>query len=116
MNSAYKTSYLDQIFCWQQAETILEEHRGELSPYIFTRLATIQIMATLLVAGKVACAQELDRTDRLAALDLCSDEIGHALKTNGAFAGLPAGYKLKVMLYRMSRDRYLNLYGKWKKE
>ena len=115
MNSAYKTSYLDQIFCWQQAETILEEHRGELSPYIFTRLATIQIMATLLVAGKVACAQELDRTDRLAALDLCSDEIGHALKTNGAFAGLPAGYKLKVMLYRMSRDRYLNLYGKWKK-
>ena len=21
MNSAYKTSYLDQIFCWQQAET-----------------------------------------------------------------------------------------------
>ena len=115
MNSAYKTSYLDQIFCWQQAEAILTEHRSGLSPYVFTRLATIQLMAALLVAGKVACAQQLDQTDRLAALDLCSDEIRHALKTNGAFAGLPAGYKMKVMLYRMNRNRYLNLYRKWKK-
>ena len=115
MNRAYQESYLDQIFCWQQAEELLAPHMTELSPYIYTRLAVIQIMASLLVAGKLACAAQTSDVQLQTALDLCSDEIRHALRRNGAFAGLSIGYKCKVLLFRMNRNRYLKMYGNWKK-
>lgn len=115
MNQAYKQSYLDQIFCWRQAETMIREHPRELSPYVYTKLATIQIMAAMLVAGKAACAKNLDTAVLHAALDLCSDTIHHALSTNGAFAGLSSGYKLKVILFQWNKEYYLRLYEKWKK-
>ena len=116
MNRAYRSSYLDQSFCWQQAEVLLAEHMTELSPYVYTKLGTIQIMASLLVAGKIACADQPQDTDLRTALDLCSDEIRHAMKRNGAFAGLCMGDKLKTILFRMDRSRYLKLYGNWKRK
>ncbi len=114
MNQAYKQSYLDQIFCWRQAEMMILEQQRELSPYVYTKLATIQIMAAMLVAGKAACAKNLDKAALHMALDLCRDTIHHALSTNGAFAGLSTGYKLKVILFQCNKDCYLRLYGKWK--
>lgn len=113
MLKPYKPSYLDQITCWDKAEEVLESCKGHISDYVYVRLAQIQIMAALLVAGKIAVSKkDEDYTD---VINTIKRAIRHALKRNGAFASLSAGYKVKTIIFRLSPKLYLNLYGKWKK-
>ena len=112
MLKPYKPSYLDQITCWDKAEEILESCKGHISDYVYVRLAQIQIMAALLVAGKIAVSStEDDYTD---AINKIKRAIKHALKRNGAFAALSSGYKIKTIIFRFSPKLYLNMYSKWK--
>jgi glycosyltransferase involved in cell wall biosynthesis len=113
MNRAFKKSYLDQIKCWRMAEDKLMEVRENISPYAFVSVAVSQILTALLVVGKVATQgderdAELDNT----AINEVTAQINHALKTRGAFAGLPLGHKLKVMIYRISPKLYLDMYAR----
>ena len=112
MLKAYKPSYLDQITCWDRAEEILEVCKGHISDYVYVRLAQIQIMAALLVAGKIAVSSSDE--DFTEPLDKVKKAIKHALKRNGAFASLSSGYKIKTIIFRLSPKLYLNMYSKWK--
>ncbi|WP_034445557.1 glycosyltransferase family 2 protein [Butyrivibrio sp. AE2032] len=64
--------------------------------------------------GKTAMTGAADSDLAKLAVDEASKQINHALKTHGAFAALSAGYKIKVMVFRLSPSLYLKLYGKHK--
>lgn len=115
MNRAFKESYLDQITCWRETEDKLMEVREYLSPYAFVSVAVSQIMTALLVVGKVAI-QKGERDEQLdeKAVNLVKEQLRHALKVRGAFAGLSLGYKLKVMVFRFSPKLYLKMYARHK--
>ncbi|WP_248405271.1 glycosyltransferase family 2 protein [Butyrivibrio fibrisolvens] len=112
MLRAYKPSYMDQITCWDRAEEVLEPCKGHISDYVYVRLAEIQIMAALLVAGKIAVSSKNE--DYSDAIIRIKTALRHALKRNGAFAALSVGYKIKTCIFRFSPKLYLNMYGKWK--
>lgn len=112
MLKPYKPSYLDQITCWDRAEEVLAPCKGHISDYVYVRLAEIQIMAALLVAGKIAVSSKDD--DYSDAIIKIKTAIKHALKRNGAFAALSAGYKIKTIIFRLSPGLYQNMYRKWK--
>ena len=113
MKSAFKASYMDELVCWKKAEERLLAYRGEISPYAFVSLAVSQIMTAFLVIGKVAVLKEEERDKALCdqAVTEAGAQIAHGLKTHGAFAGLSFGYKLKVILFRLSPALYLRMYG-----
>lgn len=119
-NSEYRTSYIDQIRCWQKAEELLEPFMGEISDYIYVQLATTQIVSALLVAGKLAQVDAengaISREERKEAIAVIKEALRHARKKNGAFAGLSSGYKLKATIFRISPELYLKMYGTWKKK
>ena len=116
MNSEFKESYMDQITAWRAAEERLLPHSAEISRYAFVSLSASQIMTALLVAGKIAVLDEDKRDKDITDLAITEVKtvISHALKTKGTFAGLSFGYKLKVILFKLSPDLYLSLYGKHK--
>ncbi len=115
MNKAFKESYLDQIFCWRQAEEKLLKIKDKISYYAFVSVAASQIMTALLVAGKVATqgSGRNAETDKKA-IKQVKDQISHALKIRGAYAALSFGYKLKVLVFRISPDLYIKLYARHK--
>ena len=117
MKRAFKESYMDEFVCWKMAEKRILPHKKQVSEYAFVSLSCSQIMTALLVVGKVAVQEKDERDDVLAdlAVSEAMDQINHALKTRGAFAGLSFGYKIKVMLFRISPKVYLDMYYKHKK-
>ena len=140
MLSAFKESYLDQLTCWQLVQERLQTERRNrhLSPIVFTKLASRQIMASFLVLGKLAesigndMVQTVDPSMDVSAcksgsgdtsgeditaktLKRVKEVLKPALSVTGAFAGIPAGYKIKVLLYRISPGLYLKMYSGWKK-
>ena len=115
MNSSLKKSYLDQILCWRQTEEKLLAVKENLSPYAFVSVAVSQILTALLVIGKVATQSgERDETLDKQAMSESLEQIEHALKVRGAFAALPTGHKIKVMLLRFNPSLYLKLYARHK--
>ena len=117
MKSAFKESYMDEFVCWKMAEKRIVPYRKQVSEYAFVSLSCSQIMTALLVVGKVAVQEKDERDDVLCdlAVSEATDQINHALKTRGAFAGLSFGYKIKVLLFRINPKAYLDLYYKHKK-
>ena len=72
-------------------------------------------MTALLVAGKVATQTgERDSAIDREAISQVKDQIKHALKVRGAYAGLSMGYKIKVLIFRINPDLYLRLYARHK--
>ncbi|MBQ7615480.1 MAG: glycosyltransferase family 2 protein [Butyrivibrio sp.] len=116
MKSAFKAGYMDEIKCWKSAEEKLLPYRDSLSRYAYVSLAVSQIMTAFLVIGKVAALEESDRDNDLAklAVSQASEQIRHGLRTQGAFAGLSFGYKLKVILFKISPSLYLKMYHRHK--
>lgn len=120
MRAAFKPSYMDQINCWRIAEERLCGSAEELSTFCFVKLAIIQIMASMLVVGKIACASanndesSIEDKNHFKYLNECRQMVMHARKRNGAFAGLSYVYKLKVMIFMLNSGLYLKLYRHWK--
>lgn len=117
MKRAFRESYLDEIRCWRMAEEMLLPYSRELSRYAFVSVAVSQIMTAFLVAGKIAVMDdtEIDEELRNRAVLGVEEQIKHALKTQGAFAALPAGHKIKTLIFRLNKDLYLRMYGAHKK-
>ncbi|MCR5672068.1 MAG: glycosyltransferase family 2 protein [Butyrivibrio sp.] len=116
MKRAFKESYMDELLCWKEAERKLYPHNRELSAYAYVSLAASRVMTALLVVGKVAVLKESERDEDLCnlAVSRAADTITEALKVKGTFAGLSAGYKVKVLLFKLSPGFYMKLYGKHK--
>ncbi len=117
MNSTFKESYMDQFACWRLAEEKLSGYGRVISQYAFVSLSVSQIMTALLVVGKVAVLDEKDRDKAICdkAISEAKVQINHALKRRGAYGGLSMGYKIKVLLFRLSPELYLKLYHKHKR-
>ena len=116
MKQEFKESYLGEIVAWREAEEKLAPYHGEMSRYAFADLAVNQIMTAFLVVGKVAVLDDEKRNSDLAkrAIAESREQIEHALKTQGAFAGLPMGHKLKVLLFKINPDLYIKMYHRHK--
>ncbi len=119
MKKSFAPTYLDQIKCWKYAEALMMHSPVDFDNDSYDRLSEIQIMSAMLVAGKIACMDDESKAKndpqfiRLA-LDNCSDTIKEAGELGRGFKRLSSGYKLKVMLFSISRNLYLKVYGKWK--
>ena len=116
MKQEFKKSYLGEITSWKEAEDKLLPYRDKMSSDAFVNLAVNQILTAFLVIGKVAVLDDDKRDTDLTKLAVAEagGQIDHALKTQGAFVALPLGHKIKVMLFRLSPDLYLRLYGRHK--
>ena len=116
MNTAFKESYMDQLVCWREAEEKLLPVSDLISPYAMVGVAVSQIMTALLVVGKLAMQPEgqRDKLTQALVIDRVKEQISHALKTRGAFAGLSFGYQVKVTLFRINPNLYIKLYGNYK--
>ncbi|RKM54307.1 glycosyltransferase family 2 protein [Butyrivibrio sp. X503] len=117
MKTAFKESFLDQLTCWKLAEERLISAGKYVSRYAHVSLGVSMVLTALLVVGKVAMLDEKERDNDLSrlAIDESKKQILHALKTRGVFAGLPMGHKLKVMIFRISPNLYLKMYGNFKR-
>ncbi len=117
MNSTFRESYTDQFACWKRAFDLLEPYRSEISDRAFVSLAASRIMTSLLVVGKVAVIAPDQRDEEVCkrAVREAGEQISRALKTRGAFGALSAGYKVKVLIFRLSPQLYLRLYNRHKK-
>lgn len=120
MNSEFKESYAHQLVCWQKAEELIKKSGHKFSDEIMDRLSTIQIMAAMLVAGKIACMsreakKNADKDMVNTTLSASYDLVKHGLKGGRAYRMLDRGYKAKVSLFMSSRNLYLALYGAFKK-
>jgi glycosyltransferase involved in cell wall biosynthesis len=119
MKKSFKESYLDQLTCWREAEKLLKGSNHEFSRAAYDRLSEIQMMSAMLVAGKIACMDDsskesADRDLINMALISCRELIDSAEHIGKGFSRLSVGYKLKVLLFKISKKAYLGFYGKWK--
>ena len=115
----YTPSYLDQLTCWEEASALLSGVNRRLSPYIHVRLSVIQAMSAFLVLGKAALSPEgtVPADDRAVMIQRCDRLLNRALRVRGCFAGLSAGYRIKVLLYRlMGPEGYMKWYYRHKKK
>lgn len=110
MFSGFRPSYMDQITCWQRACGKI----GQLYPeYVYKgRIALFQ--ASLLTAGKLALLTRQERKEKAACLENCIQAAKEAARDRKAWKGLPAGYKVKGILFLNFPSLYLDLYHMWK--
>lgn len=117
MKREFKPSYIDQLTCWQLAEKTITEQGIALEDKSKIRLSCIQIMAAMLLVGKLSQIKE-NKKDEIQ-IDLvvadCKKQIKESLKIKGTFAALEAGYKVKVLVFLLSQKLYMRSYGNWKK-
>lgn len=117
MKREFKPSYIDQLTCWQLAEKTITEQGIALEDKSKIRLSCIQIMAAMLLVGKLSQIKE-NKKDEIQ-IDLvvadCKKQIKESLKVKGTFAALEAGYKVKVLVFLLSQKLYMRSYGNWKK-
>ena len=119
MNSDFKESYDHQIICWRKAEERLSASDYDFSENVLDRLGVIQVMNSLLVVGKIACMdkqlrEKADIAMLSAVLGDCRESIDRALQRKHVFSKLSIGYKVKVVVFRISKNLYLRLYGMFK--
>ncbi|SDB47875.1 glycosyltransferase family A protein [Butyrivibrio sp. INlla16] len=123
MLKRFTPSYLDQITCWERADKLMESMNPGVSLESVRRLSVIKIMAALLVVGKFAKILNMsENSDRAMILAMREEVIGRAKgmitaakAVPGAFRALSSGYKVKTVLFSVSPDLYMKLYGQWKK-
>lgn len=117
MKREFKPSYIDQLTCWQFAEKAITEQGIILDDKSKIRLSCIQIMAAMLLVGKLSQIKD-NKKDEIQ-IDLvvadCKKQIKESLKIKGTFATLEAGYKVKVLVFLLSQKLYMRSYGNWKK-
>ena len=117
MKVAFKKSYTDQLKCWQMAEQKIAYTGVRLTPKAKISLSCSQIMAAMLLVGKLSQVKE--DQDQKIEIDIiikdCKDQIKKSLNKKGTFASLENGYKIKVILFLINPKLYMRMYGNWKK-
>lgn len=110
MNRKFTPSYMDQILCWQKAkEKLVEKY-----PAIVDKLNSILVVSAMLVVGKLSALskEELDGFQK--EMDECRSVIQEHGGKWKVMKMLPSGYALKVMVFKLSPELYMKLYGAWK--
>ena len=108
MNKKFTPSYMDQIYCWEKAlEKITEQY-----PRLISKVESILVVSSLLVAGKLSYLDPKERISYQKEIDGCHDSFMKYVKNKEIRKYLPKGYPLKVWLYQYLPKIYLWLYGK----
>lgn len=107
MLKRFTHEYMDQLVCWQQAREELTKEFPELE----NKINSIIVVSSLLVVGKIA---ELSRREQ----EACNEDLNECLKVVREYGALrevrrllPAGYPLKVFIFRRAPKLYIKLYG-----
>ena len=111
MLAGFRPSYMDQITCWELAEKELSRFGEEAEKKVRACL----FQAALLTAGKLAeaCCPQTKEEEYLAS---CFRAAARAWKELGPEGRkrLPAGYRMKGMIFLHAPKGYLRLYRIWK--
>ena len=108
MKKKFTPSYMDQIYCWEKALQKIQEKYPEL----VTKVESILVVSVLLVVGKLS---ELTKEERLQYQKeevFCYETFKKYSKKKEIKKYLPAGYPIKVWIYRHFPQMYLSLYGR----
>ncbi|TCL59400.1 glycosyl transferase family 2 [Kineothrix alysoides] len=103
MNRRFKNSYMDQIICWK----IAMEQIGESAPHLRAKVASILMISTMLVAGKLAALEGSERKKCREAVSVCRRQLEECRKVKGACKKLSFGYRVKVTTYAICPGLYL---------
>lgn len=103
MNFRFKDSYMDQIICWR----IAMEQIGGSIPHLRAKAASILMISTMLVAGKLAVLEKSERKKYREAVHVCRRQLEECKKVKGAYKKLPFGYMVKVTIYALCPSLYL---------
>ena len=113
METAFKASYMDQISCWQEAKKQVQSANTAL----MDKMNRVILIAVMLVAGKLAMANGLTRSDRKSYVVVCRDTVKafDKMEYKRAYRLLSKGYQLRVSLFRHLPNTYLFLWKILKK-
>lgn len=113
MLKRFRESDIDQIRCWQfLLQSLLAENGkgGNYDTDVIIAAATNLLISCMLVAGKLAVLPGEERKQYADINKQCRGVLKETLRIKGAYAGLDKGYRIKVSLYKLFPDLYLNLY------
>lgn len=108
MNKAFTSSYMDQITCWEKALKIIEERY----PSLTSRVECILVVSVLLVVGKLSELSSEKRKEYMKEENICYEVFSRYGKKKEIRRFLPAGYPLKVFIYRFFPKTYISIYGR----
>ena len=109
MNRKFTVSYMDQILCWKKAKERLIDNY----PSLEDKLDSILIVSAMLVVGKLSALSKEELNTFQKEMEECK-EIVQKYCRRKVYRLLPAGYGVKVTIFKLSSSLYLRLYGRWK--
>lgn len=108
MEKPFTPSYMDQVLCWQR----VRERITPIFPVLTVRVESILLVSVLLVVGKLAGLTPDERKKYQKEVKECQRLVKLYSGRKEIYSYLPAGYPLKVRLYRYLPGVYLLLYGR----
>ena len=111
MLKKFTPSYMDQITCWEKALKRIED----TYPALTTKVESILAVSVLLVVGKISELEPAERREYKKEEEECYTAFLKYGKKKEIRKYLPAGYPLKVVIYRFFPKGYIFLYGTLKK-
>lgn len=120
MLTEFKSSYMDQIYCWKFAKQgLLEnnqiEHKDKMKIEIATKVDSIILISIMLVVGKFALLTSKEQLIKASFLKECHEEIRTYYNSSLANKQLTLGYRIKIAIFRKKPKLYLKLYRIWKR-
>ncbi len=118
MLKKFRENDMDQIRCWQFLLQYLNSENFEGRIYdtdVIIKTASILLISCMLVAGKLALLPKEERREYADLRRQCSDVLNQTLEIKGAYAGLDAGYRLKVVFFWLFPELYIKVYHLLKK-
>ena len=112
MERPFTPSYMDQIRCWEEAESVLERNLPELlkDKEARARLGALQIVSDVLTASKIAKLPKGEQAGYEEEFRLCRDKLLQHRKLPGAVSGIPFDYRIKSFLLGRLPGIYRRLY------
>lgn len=112
MERPFTPSYMDQIRCWEEAETVLKKNLPKVlkDPEAAARLGTLQMVSDVLTASKIAKLPSGEREQYESEFQLCREKLSLHRKVPGAFSGLSWDYRIKAVLLQRLPGIYRRLY------
>lgn len=110
MKRPFTADYMDQITCWETAG----EEIGRADASLTECVAAHILVSVMLTVGKIAVLPSDKRREAGKYIGICRRKLKEALKVRGAYRRLPAGYRVKVFLFRLMPGGYVFLYHLWK--
>lgn len=106
MNREFRSGYMDQITCWEQArEEILKRDKR-----LEAQVTALLITGIMLTAGKLAMLPGGERRKNKEYIHICHEKLKEEMQVWGAYQRLSKGYQLKSQMFLAMPGIYLWLY------